>query len=286
MNYEMEELVPIVGKLAEKYTGHESTSITYEKAEQLMGAVVYCIHEAQGREGNLPAGQKKIPAQQMYEIGAAYVRDKAQKALRLYNDMGPDFESYENRCLYHTFVKELPEFFKRYDILFEPQNTILTLDYPVLKDLSGLEGIDKIYEFLVCVEQEQKFLNGFPRGYVSNILSGYSGQYRDMIENLCEIVLLEVMAHILAGKPLREKALDEGDYERIQRVFLERDIGEIEKEMKVKLERFSEEYYGDSRDLRDYLSGAVRGNLSRLKDKTKREVHGRDCMKDWREACP
>ena len=33
MDYEMEELVPIVGKLAEKYTAHESTSITYEKAD-------------------------------------------------------------------------------------------------------------------------------------------------------------------------------------------------------------------------------------------------------------
>ena len=40
MDYEMEELVPIVGKLAEKYTAHESTSITYEKAEQLMEAVL------------------------------------------------------------------------------------------------------------------------------------------------------------------------------------------------------------------------------------------------------
>lgn len=43
MEYTMEELVPVVGKLAEKYTAYESTSITYEKAEQLMGAVLYCI---------------------------------------------------------------------------------------------------------------------------------------------------------------------------------------------------------------------------------------------------
>ena len=35
MDYGMSELVPIVGKLAEKYTGHEHTSISYEKAEQL-----------------------------------------------------------------------------------------------------------------------------------------------------------------------------------------------------------------------------------------------------------
>ena len=31
MKYELEELVPIVGKLAEKYTANESTSMTYEK---------------------------------------------------------------------------------------------------------------------------------------------------------------------------------------------------------------------------------------------------------------
>ena len=36
MEYTMEELVPIVRKLAEKHHGYESTSMTYEKAEQLM----------------------------------------------------------------------------------------------------------------------------------------------------------------------------------------------------------------------------------------------------------
>lgn len=45
MQYKTEELIPIVAKLAEKYTAKESTSITYEKAQQLMGAVVYCIRE-------------------------------------------------------------------------------------------------------------------------------------------------------------------------------------------------------------------------------------------------
>ena len=47
MDYTMEELIPIVGELAEKYTAKESTSITYEKAEQLMGAVLYAIHETE-----------------------------------------------------------------------------------------------------------------------------------------------------------------------------------------------------------------------------------------------
>lgn len=40
MNYEMEELLPIVGKLAGQYTSNESGSVTYETANQLMGAVI------------------------------------------------------------------------------------------------------------------------------------------------------------------------------------------------------------------------------------------------------
>ena len=37
MDYKMEELLPIVSELAQKYTGYESTSVTYEKAQMLMG---------------------------------------------------------------------------------------------------------------------------------------------------------------------------------------------------------------------------------------------------------
>ena len=59
MHYEMEELVPIVGRLAQKYTANESTSVTYEKAEQLMEAVLYCIHEAElGRSEERRVGKE------------------------------------------------------------------------------------------------------------------------------------------------------------------------------------------------------------------------------------
>lgn len=79
MLYEMEELVPIVGRLAEKYTAYESSSMTYEKAEQLMEAVLYCIHEAEqsGHNSVIPTGG--ISAQQAYDTGLVYVQEKAKK---------------------------------------------------------------------------------------------------------------------------------------------------------------------------------------------------------------
>ena len=52
MKFEMEELVPLVAELAESYTSFDSTSITWEKAEQLMEAVLYCIHELEITKSN------------------------------------------------------------------------------------------------------------------------------------------------------------------------------------------------------------------------------------------
>ena len=67
--YKMEELLPIVAGLARKYTSGESLSVTYEKAEQLMEAVVYCINEALNQEENAVAPAKKSEAVEVYNAG-------------------------------------------------------------------------------------------------------------------------------------------------------------------------------------------------------------------------
>lgn len=204
----IEEIMPIVAKLTERYTAGDSTSVTYEKAEQLMGAVLYCIREAkyaekdeedrgEGHTGtrDFTTRSKGMSAQQAYETGLACVEKKVKAALALYNDMQTQFDSYGNRCLYDTFVKGIPEFFKWYDMRFAPQDTILTLDYPVLKDLSAYTGIDRIYEYLICIQKEQEFLRAFPRNDVIDALERYNPAHEDMIDNVCGAV-----GEVLGGK--------------------------------------------------------------------------------------
>ena len=67
--YGMEELVPLVGKLADRYNGYEDTSVTYEKAQQLMGAIV--LHPGGDVGGRQCYGLKGEGA------GAADVRGRA-----------------------------------------------------------------------------------------------------------------------------------------------------------------------------------------------------------------
>lgn len=274
MDYEMEELVPIVGKLAEKYTSHESTSITYEKAEQLMGAVLYCIHELWESSGNAPSLNKKLSAQRAYEMGAAYVREKTGKALNLYNRILPEFCHYENKCLYDTFVKGIPEFFKWYDIQFEPQNTILTLDYPLLKDISEYTGIDKIFEFIKSIGLEQKFLKLFPAGYVINILSKDNRNWQESMDNICEIVFTHVIGHIMLGKSLTVIELKETDYFYMQEMFEQIALEDKKKHLEVTLEIYIKNYYENDRELLNYLSGAISGIVVRLKNAADNKVLG------------
>lgn len=265
MEYEMEELIAIVGRLAEKYNAHESTSMTYEKAEQLMEAVLYCIHETEQFGDNFMVSEENMPIQRVYEIGAVYVEEKVKKALDLYNEMLSTFVYYGNHCLYDTFIKGMPEFFKWYDMRFEPQNTILTLDYPVLKDISGYIGIDKVYEFIVCIYLEQKFLHIFPGDYIINILLKYNRKYKDMIENICEIVFTAVIGHILAGKSLSED-LEEADYLWIQKIFREADLCEIKEQLRNVAEIFVQKYYEHYGELLEYLTYSIDSVAIRLKN--------------------
>ena len=266
MEYTMEELFPILGHLAEKYTAFESTSIPYETAKQLMEAVIYCIQEAKQVQTDAPVPAEGLSARQAYVLGATAVEEKTQAALSLYHETLQTFDSYGNRCLYDTFQQGLPEFFKWYDARFAPQETILTLDYPLLRDLTKQTGIDRIYSFIQCVHMEQVFLNGFPEDTVKGILSRYNSQYGSLVENICEIVLTTLVGHILAGKPLSEREFVHEDFLQICGTFANTELPQITRQLKNAVAAFIQEYYGDSAELAEYLSGALENIAFRLRN--------------------
>lgn len=266
MQYELEELVPIVAKLAEKYTSKESTSITYEKAQQLMEAVIYCIHECETSEQYSLIREEERSAQKMYENGVRCVKEKVKKSLELYNKIMINFSSYENECLYDTVVKGLPEFFKWYDYEFEPQNSLLTLDYPVLADVSEHTGIDRIYDYLVCISMEQKFLNKFPSEFVINVLSQYDHRYKRMIDNICEIVLRYVVIHILSGNDFSHFCLSPEEYQHLQSLIHQKDLAQLRKIIKYAIKVLVRDHYENDENLWEYLCLAVDNISVRIKN--------------------
>ena len=200
MKYRPEQLIPLVARLSEEYTSKQSTSVSYERAQQLMEAVIFCLDHA---GGGLEAGlmtDKELSVEWLYKAGVLALEEKTKQALEDWNRLMEGFSDYGNRCLFDTAVKGIPEFFKWYDIKFDPQNYILTLDYPILRDLSGLYGVDRIFEYIRCLEFEQRILGRFPFGAVESLLSEGKGNRKSRIENLWEEVMTRIGSEMVLSK--------------------------------------------------------------------------------------
>ena len=139
------------------------------------------------------------------------------------------------------------------------------LDYPVLKDLSGMTGIDKIYEFLKCILHEQRFLKGFPEQYVEKRLEKYENIYEKMTGNPCEILFMSSIVHILMGKTLSEEEIREEDLPKLKKIFREEDLQTVNMRLKKATEMFIQRYYGNCRELSEYLTGFIEEITVRLR---------------------
>ncbi len=185
--YSMEELLPVVAELTDQYTSKESSSVTYERARQLMEAVLYCIAHADFENAALFTGSLP-PAKEVYRIGYAAVVREVNAAREEYNRLMTFFDSYGNRNYRDTVEKALPGFFLYYDVKFAPTDHIITLDYPVFGLDMTLEGIDRIAQYIEAVRQEQVFLHRFLREDILEKLVLFHPKYENEFFNLREIV--------------------------------------------------------------------------------------------------
>lgn len=255
--YTMEELLPIVAGLTDMYTAGRSSSVTYEKARMLMRAVKYCIDELdyisdtdrhEDKSGNsLPAaGTAVYSAGEAYELGCELVHRRVKRAALAYKELLTGFRAYDCRNLSDTVIKGLKAFFDNYSVRFDPENTVITMDYPVMKSVGEQDGIRAVEEYLHCVILEQRFLNGFTESEVYYWLENALPDYRNMYENIAGIVLRCRLAAGIRAKQAEGK------------IPAEKGFKNAEREIYAEYDRLITESYGGDKELYDYLKSEVK----------------------------
>lgn len=252
MEYKVEELLPIVSKLARKYAGSDNTSISYEKAQMLMEAVIYCLDEYLNFSSDM-LSRRDISVGEQYTLGAELVMEKAGRVREMFNELSESFEDYGVKCLYDTVQRGVPEFLRWYDAKFCPQDTILTLDYPVPVDLSLYRGVDAVYYYLRAISAEQRFLKRFNADYVRAVLQRYNPVYGDMYENVCEILLGNAIGHMVLQKPFQELGFGEEEYVTLSKWFLEDSGSGMEDKIRHIIRDMVRQFFGDCGQLSEYL---------------------------------
>ena len=285
-NYKEEDILPIVARIVERYTSKESTSVTYETASKLMEAVHYCINEYKKYQMNLGMNTKmnfeanfemneekehswnhlvlseieekensethNISAKEAYEKGLQLVKDNVKRTIEDYNQLLLDFDAYGNRNYKDTVEKAIAGFFLYYDAEFAPQNTIITMDYPIIYLDQTLQGIDAISCYVSCITLENRFLTAISSDQVRSILKRFQQNYESQFYNLCIIVLRHVLGIMILNKT--EEQIDEVEdpehnrkQEHLEQWFLSHDEIYVKTCLKEQLySLIKTRYHGDS----------------------------------------
>ncbi len=220
MRFEMDELLPIVADLAQQYTKGANTSVTYEKARQFMEAVLYCIGMCEKNilENQLPVSGDNLSARDAYRAGYRAAARKVAQTREKYNEMITEFRAYGNENYQDSVTKAIPGFFLYYDVKFAPQETIITMDYPTLRPITDMTGINAIEKYVDFICLEQRFMNQFPENYICDVLERYEKNYRRQFYNICRIVLRHVLTCMIVGKT-SEDGTDPLVYEKLKQML-------------------------------------------------------------------
>ncbi len=266
--YGMEELIPLVAWLTDKYTSKESTSVPYNTARQLMGAVLYSIREYEAgceKEQFAVRSAARPSAAEAYEKGYQLLLERVEQAKLLYHEILADFCCYRNQAYRETFESGLPAFFIHYDVRFNPQNHILTLDYPLLVSLDHTSGIDRIILYLKCIGLEQQFLKQLPEAFVLHVLSAYHPMYEELFVNVAGIVLRNLTGCALAGKKVDCSGYNEQQIQRISNLANSHTTTELDRVIESKLDELIRLGYGADTELSQYLGAEIHNISTELK---------------------
>lgn len=278
--YQLEELLSIVEVLTIQHTSNQSSSITVETAKALLSAVNYCIQENaqtfevhpsaqlnddEERQNSIWTNQENhLTAKMAYEKGYNLVIQKVKRALSLYNDIMEDFRGYGNIAYYDTIVEGMPAFFQYYDPKFEPENHLLTLDYPIIKSVYHLNGVDAIYEYLSSIMLEQVFLQVYQDDCIVNLLKRYDENYRELLFNIPEVVFQNAIGCLIVKKPVAFLKLERSDLSIIKNFAEGKAVSQLEEEIQRLLRTMIQVAYQGNEALYDYLSSNVHDFAVRL----------------------
>lgn len=266
MVYKIEELLPIVAELAEKYTSKESTSISYERANQLMEAVLYCIH--QNEESNSLCDRAGLSARRVYQSGYEKLVKKVKETQNFYNEMIINFKAYGNENYYNTVTKAIPGFFMHYDVKFAPQETIITMDYPTICPIINNSGIDAIAKYVEYISYEQKFMSALPKEYVIEVLSRFQGNYKKQFDNICSILLRHILGCLCIEKKIGVSGIEQ-DYIILDKTIKECKKNELQEKLTNLLRSLIENKYQGEERLFEYLNGDIENFVECLRNGSK-----------------
>ena len=259
---------------AGKYNGIDSTSMTVEKAQEILESMLYTI----GVAAENGAAKEEIlngSLSLLLDRGREILKGKQKSVKVEWKLLCRELPRIPNVYFLST-MENLGLFFDSYDIYFAAHHTSESIDYwPLCPVPETIKGISYIEEYIRRIQIENDFLNCFEREDVISLCEKYVPDYREALFNLCEPVLTNAIGLSLIGKEVQGLHISAAQREDIYQML----IGRTEKEI---CDRIKESVLSACRQIgmtaeneTDYLIGAATGLGARIREALKhRDLSG------------
>ena len=251
------QVLQLLDERVYKYNGVDSSSIRKEVVEEISNSNNYTISIYLKTFEN-PDEAIKILKEKGLEIIYQEGRKKIDKMLNIikvmYIKVKQNKLNIENDTYNDTIIGGIQGFLKKYDPDFKAQDMKITADYPLYNNLIGkLEGVEFIKEYLSSLYLENLFCKKFSEEKIKYLLYGYSHDYKELIINIFEIVLLEVIACKLVKRDIQDLSVSTAELNEIYLMFEDKDTAEIENIINKIYKEICNELLLDNEELQRYI---------------------------------
>lgn len=251
------QILQLLGEKVYKYTGNDSTSIRKEVMDDILNSNSYTISIYLKTFRNPDEAIKMIKLKGLkiaYQEGRKKI-DKMLNIIRvMYIKVKQNKLNIPNNTYNDTLIGGIKGYLKIYDPDFKAQDMKITADYPSYNNLIGkLEGVEFIKEYLSSIYLENVFCKKFSEEKINYLLYGYSHDYKDLIINIFEIVLLEAIGCKLVKRDIQDLIISTDELNEIYEILKDKEKIEIKQKINNAYQEISNELLLDNKQLQKYI---------------------------------
>lgn len=184
------KLWEFLGRCTARYTAGDSSSVPVETAQELLTSICFTL-DVYFR--STKANPKLLVTEKLdvlFQAGLRIIEAKIEEGKQLWKIACISVPEIEN-ISYTDTLRSIGVFFRRYDHHFLAHQIPCDIDYQLCRPVpEHYQGIEYVNEYLRCIITENGILRLFRRGLVVQLLERYCLDYKGILINLCEPVIV------------------------------------------------------------------------------------------------
>jgi len=176
-----------------KFTNNQSSSVPSEKAQSLFESMLYCITAYLNTLPDAASALKTRDLEELYVCGLNLIKQYVEESMAILLKVKATRVKTDLFAYNSTIDDGFHAFFKSYDPRFNAQDTVISADYPLLKDDRSITGILYIKNYLTELLKENEFCAKYSKNFIRGLLLTYGVKYhldyREILINIPELIL-------------------------------------------------------------------------------------------------